>query len=262
MIRKLEVEYGDEQDQQNGAKFSKVHLARLKMIDPGELIVKGKIEKINEAIEDLELKKREVDLIGKDQFLNTERRISFLENRAKRLTLEIMNKMIEKDLSLDDNEKINLPRKAYELEYHALALQEENHKLNENINFLKEKNIELKIELDRRIQSKLNKQNQILQKQEKLKSKTLMFNQIYHEMGADLKDISEEEDLFDEPYLASRKRVRKMKLRIEYLLNVTLREEKYQSALLATECEDNERNLVDYHIQVQEITQEIKVADQ
>ena len=40
-----------------------------------------------EAIEDLELKKNDIDLIGKDKFIEYEHKIAYLEKKAKRFSL-------------------------------------------------------------------------------------------------------------------------------------------------------------------------------
>ena len=141
-----------------------------------------------------------------------EHKIAFLEKKAKRFSLQILEKAINEEIDADFSE---LPRKVYEMGQHIQALQEDNERLEQNFEIVCEKNIELKIDLDRKIQKNNEKKNLILLRQEMLNSKIRQFEQMRQDVGADQSDVSEEVDEFDEPYYASRKKIRKMKKNIE-----------------------------------------------
>lgn len=144
MIRKVESE-GLEDNSQRGKYMNKVKMARMRMEDPAIVILKRKIDKMKEKIQDIQDKKSQVDNINKDKLLNAERDVLQLEKRVKKMTLDISNKMILKEMTPEEVPRKMILRKMFELDEVGEALKETYVRLEANLELSTDKNIDMKL---------------------------------------------------------------------------------------------------------------------
>lgn len=120
-------------------------MARMRMEDPAIVILKRKIDKMKEKIQDIQDKKSQVDNINKDKLLNAERDVLQLEKRVKKMTLDISNKMILKEMTPEEVPRKMILRKMFELDEVGEALKETYVRLEANLELSTDKNIDMKL---------------------------------------------------------------------------------------------------------------------
>lgn len=94
-------------------------------------------------------------------------------------------------------------------------LQETHLRLDANLELAIHKNIDLKMRIDKRIQKIFQKKSRIQNAEQMLSGKMQEYEYLKNELGINDKELSEDEDLFDGEYYASKKREKKMKKEIK-----------------------------------------------
>ena len=216
------------------------------------LIVKRKIETLKEKISDMNQKMKEVKSINKDRLLQNERNLLTLEKKIKRLTLEITNKQIERQDYEIDLPRAHLMQKFYEMDDIAENLKQEYLKLEANLELAQDRNIELKLHTDRKIEQILNKKSKIVRRQKLMVNKLLEYEYLKNELGINQEEISDDEDVMDEPFYASKKREKKMKKEI-----VTLNQ---QNIKHLRDLKEKDRRLIELNKELKEINQQMMVS--
>lgn len=160
---------------------------------------------------------KKIENINKDELIEHERRIVEAEKRVKSLALEIENRQFQREEEGEDIDFMNhhIIKKIYEFDETGENLKEEFKRLEANLELAVDRNIELKLKIDQKIKKILNKKSRILKTESLLNNKVLEYEYLKNELGINEEELSEDEDIFDDPYYASRKREKKMKKEIE-----------------------------------------------
>lgn len=176
--------------------------------------MKNKIERLRGRLDDVKLQIKKISNINKDKLIMNERRLVTAEKRVKKLTLDITNKMVEREDMNFELPRQKMIQKIYEFDEICENLKEEYLRLETNLELAQDRNIELKLKIDKKIQKILNKKSRILRVESVLNGKLLEYEYLKNELGINEEELSEDEDIFDDPYYASRKREKKMRKEI------------------------------------------------
>jgi hypothetical protein len=123
----------------------------MKMEDPALVILKRKIDNLKEKIEDIDIKRSKIDTINKDTLLSSEKDVLHLEKKVKKMALDIGNKLTMRDLPEENLDRKMLIRKMYELDENGEILKENYIRLETNLELSTEKNIDMKLQIDKKI---------------------------------------------------------------------------------------------------------------
>ena len=215
MLQKMEQDQGF--DVRNNLKL-KMRLSRIQNEDPNILILKRRVQDMTEELEACEREIKKVASLGKEKIQHKQQRIEDLSLTCKRLIVDLHNNLdMERDgdhiARLQDMRSLD-----HESGLFIDVLQDEHRAIEENLHQTRDINLTMRIKLDKQKLQINALQRAIITEEEKADKRAFDFDRLRKQLGKDVDDMSEEDDMYDDPVTLSRKRDRKLKKMIRLVI--------------------------------------------